>query len=257
MYRMIEHNTRFPVEMMGDINSQIGGCLLGRDGVAELIGRFGIETFLGALEAIWDQSEAVSRAARHAEDLGFRDVWVSDPIVHPAEQSYPSPFLLDPFATLSWAAAVTTRVRLGTSVLVVPGSRIAQPDYVGAYGVDLAHAPAPLIITATAKDGIDAQTLEAGLLEVLDGLATESVTVAELDRAKALLTTSWWRQLSTVGGRADTLSRYATQFGDASSAGYQLPAWQSVTAADVAEAAALALRPSSRVTLTYLPGESS
>ena len=34
IYRMIEHNTRFPVEMMGDINSQIGGCLLGRDGVA-------------------------------------------------------------------------------------------------------------------------------------------------------------------------------------------------------------------------------
>ena len=64
--------------------------------------------------------EAVGRAARHAEDLGFADVWVSDHVVHPAEQSYPSPFLLDPFATLSWAAAVTERVRLGTSVLVVP-----------------------------------------------------------------------------------------------------------------------------------------
>lgn len=64
--------------------------------------------------------EAVSQAARHAEELGFADVWVSDHIVHPAEQSYPSPFLLDPFATLSWAAAVTERVRLGTSVLVVP-----------------------------------------------------------------------------------------------------------------------------------------
>jgi probable F420-dependent oxidoreductase len=63
---------------------------------------------------------AVSRAARHAEELGFADVWVSDHVVHPAEQSYPSPFLLDPFATLSWAAAVTERVRLGTSVLVVP-----------------------------------------------------------------------------------------------------------------------------------------
>ena len=49
MYRMIEHNTRFPVEMMGDINSQIGGCLLGRDSVAELAGRYGIDTFLAAL----------------------------------------------------------------------------------------------------------------------------------------------------------------------------------------------------------------
>lgn len=64
--------------------------------------------------------EAVKRAARHAEELGFADVWVSDHVVHPAEQTYPSPFLLDPFATLNWAAAVTSRVGLGTSVLVVP-----------------------------------------------------------------------------------------------------------------------------------------
>jgi len=64
--------------------------------------------------------EAVARSARHAEELGFSDVWVSDHVVHPAEQTYPSPFLLDPFATLSWAAAVTDRVRLGTSVVVVP-----------------------------------------------------------------------------------------------------------------------------------------
>ena len=63
---------------------------------------------------------AGGRAARHAEDLGFSDVWVSDHIVHPAEQTYPSPYLLDPFATLSWAAAATSRVRVGTSVLVVP-----------------------------------------------------------------------------------------------------------------------------------------
>ena len=64
--------------------------------------------------------EAVTRAAQHAEALGFTDVWVSDHVVHPAEQTYPSPYLLDPFATLTWAAAVTERVRLGTSVLVVP-----------------------------------------------------------------------------------------------------------------------------------------
>src|SRR4051794_14658615 len=63
MYRMIEHNTRFPVEMMGDINSQIGGCLMGRDSVAELVGRYGIETFRGALDTIWKQSEAEARAA--------------------------------------------------------------------------------------------------------------------------------------------------------------------------------------------------
>lgn len=64
--------------------------------------------------------EAITRAAAHAEGLGFAHVWVSDHVVHPAAQSYPSPYLVDPFVTLTLAAAVTTRVRLGTSVLVVP-----------------------------------------------------------------------------------------------------------------------------------------
>ncbi|MEY2422934.1 MAG: hypothetical protein QOI95_3001 [Acidimicrobiaceae bacterium] len=64
--------------------------------------------------------EAMTRAAQHAEELGFADVWVSDHIVHPAAQSYPSPHLYDPIVTLTWAAACTQRVGLGTSVLVVP-----------------------------------------------------------------------------------------------------------------------------------------
>ncbi len=63
---------------------------------------------------------AVAKAARHAEELGFADVWVSDHTVHPAAQDYPSPYLLDPLVTLTWAAAVTERVRLGTSVMVIP-----------------------------------------------------------------------------------------------------------------------------------------
>jgi N-methylhydantoinase B len=66
IYRMIEHNTRFPVEMMGDINSQIGGCLMGRDSVVELVGRYGVATFRAALDIIWDQSEAQARAAIRA-----------------------------------------------------------------------------------------------------------------------------------------------------------------------------------------------
>src|SRR6202000_1204223 len=66
IHRMIEHNTRFPVEMMGDINSQIGGCLMGRDEGAGLARRYGVDTFRGALVTIWDQSEAASRAAIRA-----------------------------------------------------------------------------------------------------------------------------------------------------------------------------------------------
>jgi probable F420-dependent oxidoreductase len=64
--------------------------------------------------------EAVRRAAQHAEALGFHGVWVSDHIVHPAAQDYPSPYLYDPLVTLTYAAAVTEHVALGTSVLVLP-----------------------------------------------------------------------------------------------------------------------------------------
>jgi probable F420-dependent oxidoreductase len=63
---------------------------------------------------------AIKQAAIHAEELGFVDVWVSDHVVHPAAQDYPSPYLFDPLITLTWAAAVTERIGLGTSVLVVP-----------------------------------------------------------------------------------------------------------------------------------------
>src|SRR5687767_8390377 len=65
-------------------------------------------------------AQAITTAARRAEELGFADVWVSDHVVHPAEQDYPSPFLFDPIVALTWAAAVTDRIGLGTSVLVLP-----------------------------------------------------------------------------------------------------------------------------------------
>ncbi|HET9728929.1 MAG TPA: TIGR03619 family F420-dependent LLM class oxidoreductase [Acidimicrobiia bacterium] len=64
--------------------------------------------------------DAIVRAARHAEALGFADVWVSDHVVHPASQSYPSPNLYEPLLTLATAAAVTTGIGLGTSVMVLP-----------------------------------------------------------------------------------------------------------------------------------------
>ncbi|MFI6264628.1 M16 family metallopeptidase [Micromonospora sp. NPDC051006] len=135
------------------------------------------------------------------------------------------------------------------------GERLAQPDLVGAYGVDLAHAPAPLIATATARPGVSAERLAEGLHAVVDELASVPVTATELDRAKALLSTAWWRQMSTVDGRADTLGRYATQFGDPAVAADRLPAWLAVTAEQIAEAAVEVLAATDRVTLTYLAEE--
>jgi probable F420-dependent oxidoreductase len=63
---------------------------------------------------------AVERAAQLAEELGYDDVWVSDHLVVPKDQAYPSPYLYDPLIALTFAAACTSAVGLGTSVLVGP-----------------------------------------------------------------------------------------------------------------------------------------
>jgi len=63
---------------------------------------------------------AVEQGARLAEELGFDDVWVSDHLVVPKDQSYPSPYLYDPLVALTFAAATTSAIGLGTSVLVGP-----------------------------------------------------------------------------------------------------------------------------------------
>jgi probable F420-dependent oxidoreductase len=62
----------------------------------------------------------VQRAARAAEELGFDDLWVSDHLVNPKEQAYPGPYIVDPLQTLAFAAAVTDRIGINTSVLVGP-----------------------------------------------------------------------------------------------------------------------------------------
>ncbi|MFC0553795.1 LLM class flavin-dependent oxidoreductase [Planotetraspora thailandica] len=59
--------------------------------------------------------------AQTVEDLGYDLLMVSDHVaVTPdvAEQ-YPAPFY-EPFTTLAWLAGITSRVRLGTTVLIMP-----------------------------------------------------------------------------------------------------------------------------------------
>ncbi len=74
--------------------------------------------------------EAIQRVATAAEELGFDSLWIDAHVVVPADVAsrYPfsrdgrptfgveSPFA-DPFITLAFAAAATSRVRLGTAVM--------------------------------------------------------------------------------------------------------------------------------------------
>jgi probable F420-dependent oxidoreductase len=56
---------------------------------------------------------AVRQVAQRAEALGFRDLWVT-------ENTVDHVFCFDPVVVLTYAAAVTARIRLGCSVVVLP-----------------------------------------------------------------------------------------------------------------------------------------
>lgn len=65
--------------------------------------------------------DALLKMARAAEDLGWDSVWASDHVVIPRPHTdrFTATFY-DIFATLAFVAAQTSRVRLGTSVLLLP-----------------------------------------------------------------------------------------------------------------------------------------
>ncbi|HEY4456398.1 MAG TPA: TIGR03619 family F420-dependent LLM class oxidoreductase [Pseudonocardiaceae bacterium] len=65
--------------------------------------------------------EVLRRWAQTVEGLGFDLLMVSDhlAITDDVESTYPAPFY-EPFSMLAWLAGITTRIRLGTTVLLLP-----------------------------------------------------------------------------------------------------------------------------------------
>lgn len=79
------------------------------------------------------EGEKIARVSRRAEELGYDSLWVSDHIIFPTELRSAYPYspdgklpldptnpLLEPFTVLTYAAAVTETIKLGTSVVIVP-----------------------------------------------------------------------------------------------------------------------------------------
>ena len=77
--------------------------------------------------------EILIKLARKADELRYSSVFVTDHVVIPSSQSAPYPYsptgkfagdwkngYLEPLTLMSYLAGETSRVRLGTSVLVIP-----------------------------------------------------------------------------------------------------------------------------------------
>lgn len=82
------------------------------------------------------QPEILARLAKKAEEVGFESIFAPEHTVLFAPDAYASPYpysgdgkitgmrantdLLDPFLALTWAAAHTSRIRIGTGICLVP-----------------------------------------------------------------------------------------------------------------------------------------
>ena len=64
--------------------------------------------------------EEIRRIAELAEELGFDSVWATEHIIVGPEGHDPYGRVYAPLVTLGWIAGFTTRVALGTSIILVP-----------------------------------------------------------------------------------------------------------------------------------------
>ena len=66
------------------------------------------------------QPGVVEQVAGEAETLGFDAIWASDHVIVPAGEGYVPHHFYDPLIVMATAAALTERIRVGVSVLVIP-----------------------------------------------------------------------------------------------------------------------------------------
>lgn len=65
IFRLIAKNTRFPRLLMGDVEAQLGGCVMGRELVREVAAQYGPTEIIAAIEAMRaDSGQNMARAIR-------------------------------------------------------------------------------------------------------------------------------------------------------------------------------------------------
>jgi probable F420-dependent oxidoreductase len=81
--------------------------------------------FFGINNGPFSDPAVMARVAKVCEDAGFDSVWTGEHVVLPDPQAPPSPAapetdMLDGAIALTWVAAHTTRLKLGTGIIILP-----------------------------------------------------------------------------------------------------------------------------------------
>jgi zinc protease len=117
--------------------------------------------------------------------------------------------------------------------------------------VDMGQQAGMLVTYAIAAEGEPLADVEAGLLEVIAGLAANPITQAELDEAKAELLAGALRGRESIEDRASTLGWSLINTGGPAAADAEVAALQAVTVADVQRVAGTWLTEARRSVIRY------
>ncbi len=118
---------------------------------------------------------------------------------------------------------------------------------------DLSRGADILVVDALARPEVEAERLEHEVTAVVDDLLSGGVREDELERARALIETSFVAAVQSAGERADRLSMFATYFDDPGLANEQLVRYRGVTRDQVNEVINARLGEDNRASLVYVP----
>jgi predicted Zn-dependent peptidase len=93
--------------------------------------------------------------------------------------------------------------------------------------------PTLLTISVQPKAGVDPQTVEKVVYEELERVKKDPVADQELEKARNIVLALFYRQMSTISGRANTLGTYEIFFGDYHKLFTAVDSYNKVTKADL------------------------
>jgi zinc protease len=120
-------------------------------------------------------------------------------------------------------------------------------------GSGFAFDPTLFTVTLQPKAGVDPQAVEKAVYEELDRIKNNPVTDQELEKARNIELANFYRQTSTINGRARTLGDYEVFFGDYHKLFTAVDSYNKVTKADLQRVARKYFSDKNRTVATLIP----
>ena len=157
-------------------------------------------------------TEQIASAARRTEAAGYDSIWVSDHLLVPESGGRLPPLeIMEPVTTLAYVAALTSRIKIATSVIVVP---YRNAIHLAKELATLDRLSSGRVVAGVASGWLEAEFRALGVSFEQRGAYT--------DEAIALMRATWSSPVPEFHGKFFDLS--AMRFGPRPAAG-TIPIW--------------------------------